>query len=155
MFQFLAWILLSFSVVGQLCKPSSDIADLWTGTTSFILPQVVNNTMAYNFESYTLPTPRAYDSKSNLQYCFGLKTLTVSTGNLQYFDLLVLKTYQSSIVINFIYEPNKWSKVEFNYWIGFRKDLVMGIESFTDRQFRKDSRKGVVESRVETGNMRS
>ena len=99
----------------------------YTGTINFILPDVPNNTMAYNFDSYTLPTPRAYDSKSNLQYCFALKDMTVSTGNLQYVDLLVLKTYQSSLVINFIYEPNKWSKAAFNYWIGFRRDIVMGI----------------------------
>lgn len=85
------------------CKADSQILDLWAGTTSFELPSVANNTMAYTFDSFTLPTPRAYSSTSNLQYCFALKDLETSTNNILYLDLLVLKTYQSSLVINFIY----------------------------------------------------
>lgn len=91
--------------------------------------------MVYSFESYTLPTPRSYDSSSNLQFAFSIKELAVSTSNLMYFDLLVIKTFQSSLVLNFIYEPNKWVKVTYNYWISFRKDLIMLIETYTDKQF--------------------
>lgn len=72
--------------------------------------------------------------------------MAVASGYVQYFDLLVLKTYQSSLVINFIYEPNKWSKVEFNYWISFRKDISMGVESYTEEMFKsnKEGEKGVI-----------
>lgn len=88
--------------------------------------------MSYSFQSYTLATPRSYDSNSNLQYSFAMNSFSVETANIRYFDLLVLKTYQSSLVINFIYEPNKWKKVTYNYWIAFRKDLSMFIETYSN-----------------------
>lgn len=91
--------------------------------------------MAYAFESYTLPTARPYDSNSNLQFAFSIKEFSVSTSQLLYFDLLVIKTFQSSLLLNFIYEPNKWLKISYNYWISFRSDLIMLIETYTDKQF--------------------
>lgn len=91
--------------------------------------------MSYSFQSYALATPRSYDSSSNLQYAFAIKDFAAATASVVYFDLLVLKTYQSSLVVNFIYEPNKWKTVSYNYWIAFRKDLSMFIETYTDQQF--------------------
>ena len=64
-------------------------------------------------------------------------------------DLMVLKTYQSNIVINFIYEPNKWTKVSFNYWMSFRNDIIMAIESFSARAFEKMGNGGQIQSRVD------
>lgn len=64
-----------------------------------------------------------------------MKDLSVSTSNILYFDLIVIKTYQKSLLINFIYEPNKWQKITYNYWLSLRPDIFMSIEAYTDKQF--------------------
>jgi len=46
----------------------------------------------------------------------------------------VLNTLEASLVLNFIYEPAKWSKASYNYWITFRNDLNLGIESLSAAQ---------------------
>jgi len=60
--------------------------------------------------------------------------MSTLTGNILYFDLLVLKTFQANLVLNFIYETNKWSIVTYNYWISFRNDVTMAIQTFTESQ---------------------
>lgn len=57
--------------------------------------------------------------------------MDVLSTSIIYFDLLVLKTFESSVVINFIYEPNKWAKAGYNYWISFRNDIFLGISTYT------------------------
>lgn len=37
-------------------------------------------------------------------------------------------------MLNFIYEPRKWSKASYNYWITFRNELNLGIESLSAAQ---------------------
>ncbi len=36
-------------------------------------------------------------------------------------------------MVNFIYEPNKWARVAYHYWVSFRSDLYIGILSFTQQ----------------------
>jgi hypothetical protein len=44
-----------------------------------------------------------------------------------YFDLLVLQTFDGSLIVNFIYEPTKWSKIGYNYLLSYRSDMYAGV----------------------------
>ena len=134
------------------CAPQSQLADIFSGTLSLSLASTQNNTLAFTYQAYTLTTPRPYTSSSNLQYTFAIKDFQIENrSQMTYFDLLVLKTYQNSLIVHFIYEPNLWKLVGYSYLIGFREDLVMGIESYTRNQFKgieKDTAKGGEKCRI-------
>jgi hypothetical protein len=93
--------------------------------------------LALSYQTYNITLPRKYDRNSNLQYAFAIKDMETISASIYYFDLLVLKTFESSIVVNFIYEPNKWAQITYNYWISFRSDLYIGVVSFTQNNIAK------------------
>lgn len=135
---------LAFIILSQSCQPNNIIADFWsctffpiTATASFILSTNESTSLALSYQTYNITLPRKYDRNSNIQYAFALKDMDVLSSSIIYFDLLVLKTFESSVVINFIYEPNKWAKVSYNYWISFRNDIFLGISTYTQNDIVK------------------
>lgn len=93
-----------------------------------------STSLSFSYQTYNLTLPHRYDRNSNLQYAFALSEAGALTGNLSYFDLLVLKTFEANLIINFIYEPSKWTRATYNYWITFRTDINLGVESFSTEQ---------------------
>ena len=101
---------------------------------SFELPTNENTSLAFSYQTFNVSLARKYDRSNSPQYAFALADAGALSASISYFDLLVLKTFEASLVLNFIYEPGKWSKASYNYWITFRKDLNLGIESLSAAQ---------------------
>jgi hypothetical protein len=91
----------------------------------FELP--ANESTTFSYQTYNLTLPHQYDRSSSIQYAFALGEAGALTGNLTYFDLIVLMTYKASLIINFIYEPSKWTRASYNYWVAFRTDINLGV----------------------------
>lgn len=100
------------------------------GSASFSIPIAVNNTQSFTYQTYNVSFPIQYDRNNNLQYAFAINSMFTMTDDILYFDLVILKTFQSHLIINFIYEPNKWSLISYNYWISFRNDMEIGAQTF-------------------------
>jgi hypothetical protein len=75
----------------------------YPASASFDLSSNATSSLSLNYQTYNITLPRKYDRTTNIQYAFALKDMSVLSSNIYYFDLLVLKTFESSIVVNFIY----------------------------------------------------
>jgi hypothetical protein len=107
----------------------------YSGRAAFELPINESTSLAFSYQTYNITLPRRYDRNNCPQYAFALAEATTTTESITYFDLLVLKTFEASLVVNFIYQPGKWTKATYNYWVAFRNDINLGIESFSTAQF--------------------
>jgi hypothetical protein len=130
--RFLLLGLLVFST--ESCKAVTQISDFYSGRATFELPINESTSLAFSYQTYNITLPRKYDRSSVPQYAFALAAAGALTGNLTYFDLLVLKTFEASLVVNFIYEPGRWARTTYNYWVAFRSDINLGIDTLSASQ---------------------